>query len=112
MNISSISGMVAIGAGAYNSSKGAVRVFTKLTAVQHAKDKIRCNSVHPGFINTHMTQAALADPAYRQDKLDHTPLGRIGTTEDVAYGVLFLASDESSFMTGSELVIDGGYTAQ
>jgi len=80
------------------------------TAVQHAKDHIRCNSVHPGPIDTDMLKEAAGglEQAYRQ----RVPLGRFGTVEDIAYGVLYLASDESSFVTGSELVIDGGSTAQ
>jgi NAD(P)-dependent dehydrogenase (short-subunit alcohol dehydrogenase family) len=110
VNISSVSGMVALGAPAYNASKGAVRVFTKVTAVHHATDNIRCNSIHPGPIDTPMTQDT--DAARRQEIISKVPLGRYGTSEDIAYGVLYLASDEAAFMTGSELVIDGGYTAQ
>ncbi len=114
VNISSISGLVAIGPPAYIASKGAVRLFTKGTAVQHARDNIRCNSVHPGGVDTPMRQEGLADlsPAERDERLRHVPLGRVATTEEIAYGVLYLASDESSFVTGSELVIDGGYIAQ
>ena len=96
---------------AYSASKGAVRLFTKATAIQYAQDGIRANSIHPGTIQTDMTAALLADPSHYQERLDRTPLRRIGKPEDVAYGALFLASDESSFMTGSELVIDGGRTA-
>ncbi len=110
VNISSVSGMVALGAPAYNASKGAVRVFTKVTAIQHAKDNIRCNSIHPGPIDTPMTQTS--DAARREKIIADVPLGRYGTSEDIAYGVLYLASDEAAFMTGAELVIDGGYTAQ
>ena len=110
VNISSVSGMIALGAPAYNASKGAVRVFTKVTAIQHAKDNIRCNSIHPGPIDTPMTQTT--DPARRNKIVSDVPLGRYGTSEDIAYGVLYLASDEARFMTGAELVIDGGYTAQ
>ena len=114
INISSTAGLVAspYGSAAYTASKGAVRLFTKATAIQHAKDKIRCNSVHPGPIQTAMLQDALADPEVRAERLRRVPLGRIGTVEDIAYGVLYLASDESSYVTGSELVIDGGSTAQ
>ena len=117
INISSIAGMVGLnpgsGAGsAYASSKGAVRLLTKSTAVQYAGEGIRCNSVHPGYIDTVMTARMMAEPGMRQHRIDATPLGRIGTVDDIANGVLFLASDEASFMTGSELVIDGGYTAQ
>jgi cyclopentanol dehydrogenase len=115
INISSIAGLVGgfgPSSGAYGASKGAVRLLTKSTATQYAKDGIRCNSVHPGFIDTPMTERSLSIPATREDRIRRTPLGRIGTPEDIAYGVLYLASDESSFVTGSELVIDGGYTAQ
>ncbi len=113
INISSVAGLVGNHiSAAYTASKGAVRLFTKSTAIQHAGDGIRANSIHPGTIETDMTAQLLADPAGYQDRLDRTPLGRIGRPEDVAYGALFLASDESSYMTGSELVIDGGRTAQ
>ncbi len=114
VNISSTAGLVGspYGSAAYTASKGAVRLFTKVTAMQHAQDKIRCNSVHPGPIDTPMLQESLAEPTRREDFLQRPPLGRIGTPEDIAYGVLYLASDESSFVTGSELVIDGGRTAQ
>ncbi len=112
INISSTAGLVGSNlAAAYSASKGAVRLFTKATAIQYAHDGIRANSIHPGIIQTDMTAALLADPNHYQERLDRTPLGRIGKPEDVAYGALFLASDESSFMTGSELVIDGGRTA-
>ena len=96
----------------YAATKGAVRIFSKGTAVQYAKDNIRCNSVHPGPIDTPMIQEAQSDPAQRRARLQLIPLGRIGTAEDIAYGVLYLASDEAAFVTGSELVIDGGRTAQ
>lgn len=113
VNISSISGMIAVGAPAYNASKGAVRVFTKVTAVEHAKDKIRCNSIHPGPIDTPMLESGHADPAVaREQRLSLIPLGRLGTVDDIACGVLYLASDEASFVTGAELVIDGGFIAQ
>ena len=114
INISSIAGLVGstYGAASYIASKGAVRLFTKATAIQHAKDNIRCNSIHPGPIETLMIQQTLDDRAFLQERLRRIPLGRIGTPEDVAYGVLYLASDESSYVTGSELVIDGGATAQ
>ena len=112
INISSTAGLVGNpnGSPAYTATKGAVRLFTKATAVQHAQDHIRCNSVHPGPIDTDMLKEAAGglEQVYRQ----RVPLGRFGTVEDIAYGVLYLASDESSFVTGSELVIDGGSTAQ
>ena len=113
INISSTAGIVAIGrSAAYNATKGAVRVFSKATAIQHAKDNIRCNSVHPGPIDTAFLQDLIDNPVLLQERLKKVPLGRIGTPEDVAYGVLYLASDESSYVTGSELVIDGGSTAE
>ena len=113
VNISSVAGLIGnFMSSAYTASKGAVRLFTKSTAIQYAQDGIRANSVHPGTIETQMTAPILADEAYRQDRINRTPLGRLGTPNDVAYGVLFLASDEASFMTGSELVIDGGRTAE
>ena len=113
INISSTAGLVGNqGGGAYGASKGGVRLFTKFTAIQHASDNIRANSVHPGPIDTDMIADNLSTPEGRQNSISRIPLGRIGTIEDVALGVLFLASDESSYMTGSELVIDGGITAQ
>jgi cyclopentanol dehydrogenase len=114
INISSVAGLIGTAySAAYGASKGAVRLFTKATAVQYAGDGIRANSIHPGVIETAMTAPnLLADEASRQLSIARHPLGRLGQPEDVAYGALFLASDESSFMTGSELVIDGGLTAQ
>ena len=114
VNISSIAGIIGsrLGIPAYQASKAAVRLLTKSTALQHAADNIRCNSVHPGMIVTAMTDELLSDPAQRQDYLDSIPLGRLGTVDDIANGVLFLASDDSSFVTGSEIVIDGGLIAQ
>ena len=114
VNISSIAGIIGsrLGIPAYQASKGAVRLLTKSTALQHAADNIRCNSVHPGMIVTAMTDQILSDPEQRQGYLDSIPLGRLGTVDDIANGVLFLASDDSSFVTGSEMVIDGGLIAQ
>ena len=114
VNISSIAGLVGspYSGASYAATKGAVRLFTKATAIQYAKEGIRCNSVHPGLLETPMTQDMLADAAHREERTQRIPLGRVGTAEDIAYGVLYLASDESSFVTGSELVIDGGATAQ
>ena len=112
INISSTAGLVgsAQGSPSYNASKGAVRLFTKTVAMQHAKDGIRCNSIHPGPIETDMLKEAFGPD--REERTAMIPLGYVGSTEDIAYGVLYLASDESSFVTGSELVIDGGWTAQ
>ena len=97
---------------AYSAAKGAITLFTKSAALQYAKENIRINSVHPGYADTPLTDKRFSDPAVRQALLDRTPMGRLGTAEDIANGVLFLASDESSWVTGSELVIDGGMTAQ
>ena len=113
INISSTAGLVGSGRGsAYGASKGSVRLFTKYTAIQHAEDGIRANSIHPGPIDTDMIADNIATPEDRAESEARVPLGRIGTVMDVAYGALFLASDESSFMTGAELVIDGGVTAR
>jgi len=112
INISSIYGIVGSGASsAYHAAKGAVRVFTKAAAIQYAKDGIRVNSVHPGFVDTPMTEAHHGIPSVRQARTSQTPLGRLGVSEDIAPGILYLASDQSSFVTGSELVIDGGMTS-
>ena len=113
VNISSVAGLVgSLETTAYTASKGAVRLLTKSTAIQYASEGIRANSIHPGTIETPMTEALLADEAHREDRMNRTPIGRLGRPEDVAYGALYLASDESSFVTGSELVIDGGRTAE
>jgi NAD(P)-dependent dehydrogenase (short-subunit alcohol dehydrogenase family) len=118
INMSSIYGLV--GAGdlpPYHASKGAVRLMSKNDALIYAKDNIRINSIHPGFIWTPLVDAlAQASPegadVFRK-KLDSLhPIGHVGEPDDIAYGVLYLASDESKFLTGTELVIDGGYTAQ
>jgi NAD(P)-dependent dehydrogenase (short-subunit alcohol dehydrogenase family) len=97
---------------AYAASKGGVRLLTKATAIQHAAEQIRCNSVHPGPIDTPMIRGPHRDDSYLEATIGRVPLGRLGTVDDIAYGVLYLASDESSFVTGAELVIDGGRTAQ
>ncbi len=114
VNISSISGIAgqAYVSAVYHASKGAVRIFTKSTAIQYAAEGIRANSIHPGPIDTPMTAARKGDPVAEAESIARIPIGRTGQPEDVAYGVLYLASDESSFVTGSELVIDGGYLAQ
>lgn len=114
INISSTAGLVGSPGetAAYTATKGAVRLFTKATAIQHAKENIRCNSVHPGPIATDMIKDTLENPAAWEQRLRRLPMGRAGTADDVGYGVLYLASDESSYVTGSELVIDGGTTAE
>lgn len=113
VNISSIAGLTGGRTSSYAASKGAVRLLTKSTAIQYASDGIRCNSVHPGVIETPMTTPIMLNTHEgRESSAARHPIGRVGQPEDIAYGVLFLASDESSFMTGSELVIDGGLTAQ
>ena len=113
VNISSISGFVgqAMLHMAYNASKGAVRVMTKSAAVQYAKDGIRVNSVHPGVMPPMRTSKVSADPAWRTKMLAAVPMKREGRVEEVAHAVLFLASDEASYITGTELVVDGGYLA-
>ena len=113
VNISSISGLIGqdyIHMG-YNASKGAVRLMTKSAAVQYAKSGIRVNSVHPGMMPPMRTSVASADPERRRQRLSLIPLGRPGERDEVAYAVLFLASDEASYITGTELVVDGGFTA-
>lgn len=113
INISSISGFVGQDYihMAYNASKGAVRIMTKSAAVQYAKDGIRVNSVHPGVMPPMRTSRVTADAEQRQRMLAQVPMGREGRREEVGYAVLFLASDEASYITGTELVVDGGYLA-
>ena len=112
INISSICGIIGShGNAAYHASKGAVRIFSKAAAIQYAPDKIRVNSIHPGFVDTPMTMPSHCNPEIARKRLEATPLGRFGTPADIAAGCLYLASDESSWVTGSELVIDGGMTA-
>jgi len=113
VNISSISGFVGQDGVhmAYNASKGAVRIMTKTAAVQFAADRIRVNSVHPGFMPPMRTSKTSADPTWRAKMLGAVPMKREGRVEEVAHAVLFLASDEASYITGTELVVDGGYLA-
>ena len=113
VNISSIMGLVGGEEGhpAYHASKGAVRLLTKATAVRYAKDGIRLNSVHPGYMPP-MSTSALETEAHIQAVIGNTPMGRKGRVEEVAKAVLFLASDEASYITGAELAVDGGYTAR
>jgi 3(or 17)beta-hydroxysteroid dehydrogenase len=113
VNLSSISGFVgqAFVHMGYNAAKGAIRVLTKSAAVQYGKDGIRVNSVHPGLMPPMLTSVTAADPALREKVLATVPLGRAGTADEAACAVLFLASDEASYITGTELVVDGGYLA-
>ncbi|HKL34775.1 MAG TPA: glucose 1-dehydrogenase [Salegentibacter sp.] len=114
INLSSIYGIV--GAGDiphYHASKGAVRLMAKNDALIYAKDKIRVNSVHPGFIWTPLVEEFGKDvPDFRENLEKLHPIGHVGQPIDIAYGILYLVSDESKFITGSELVIDGGYTCK
>lgn len=114
VNISSIAG---IGQSlqqepAYAASKGAIRIFTKVTAAQHAKDKIRCNSIHPGPVDTEMFHSAFPDKEVMARRLSRIPLGRMGTVAEIVAAVLYFASDDSAYTSGSELLIDGGAMAQ
>jgi NAD(P)-dependent dehydrogenase (short-subunit alcohol dehydrogenase family) len=113
VNISSVSGFVGQNGihMAYNASKGAVRLMTKSAAVQYARKGIRVNSVHPGVLPAMRSSKATADPAFREKMLAGVPMRREGRVEEVAYAVLFLASDEASYVTGTELVVDGGWLA-
>jgi NAD(P)-dependent dehydrogenase (short-subunit alcohol dehydrogenase family) len=114
VNISSISGITGqhgIHVG-YNASKGAVRTLTKAAAVQHGADNIRVNSVHPGLMPPMRSSGRTADPEVRARMLQRVPLGRAGRVEEVANAVLFLASDEASYITGAELWVDGGSLAR
>lgn len=111
INTSSIWGIAgAAGVAAYTASKGAVRLLSKNVALSYIGDGIRCNSLHPGLIDTPLIEAQ--DAEITAGVLAQTPLGRLGTSREIANGALFLASDESSYMTAAELVLDGGYTAQ
>ncbi len=114
INVSSIYGLVGSPSStAYHAAKGAIRLFTKAAAVQYAPENIRVNSVHPGYCLTPLTSDGYNTDATRRDwSLERIPIGRLGNADDIAYGMLYLASDESSFVTGAELVIDGGTTAQ
>jgi len=113
INLSSVSGIVGQGFihVGYNASKGAVRLITKSGAAQHGRDNIRVNSVHPGLMPPMRTSGRTADPETRAKTLKGVPMGRAGEVDEVAYAILFLASDESSYVTGAELVVDGGWTA-
>ncbi len=113
VNVSSIFGLIGSPSStAYHAAKGAVRIFTKAAAVQYAGEGIRVNSVHPGYVDTPMTHKYFTDPGLFARRTESVPMKRFGTAEEIAYGILYLASDEASYVTGAELVIDGGTTAQ
>ena len=114
VNLSSIYGLIgAPDAPPYHAAKGGVRLMSKTDALLYAADHIRVNSVHPGFIWTPMVEHFLTDQGASRASIDELhPIGHMGEPDDIAYGILYLASDESKFVTGSELVIDGGYTAR
>jgi NAD(P)-dependent dehydrogenase (short-subunit alcohol dehydrogenase family) len=98
-------------AAAYQASKGAVRLLSKTAAVEYARQGVRINSVHPGVIATPMIQDLLDDQGDQQPDIQRTPMLRAGRADEVAPAILFLACDDSSFVTGAELVVDGGLTA-
>ncbi len=113
VNLSSISGFVGqefVHMG-YNGAKAAIRVMTKSAAVQYARENIRVNSVHPGVMPPMRTSVTAADPKIREKTIESIPMRRAGRVEEAAYAMLFLASDEASYITGTELVVDGGYLA-
>jgi len=111
VNISSIAGIIGGGSlSAYHASKGGVRILTKTAAIQYAKENIRVNSVHPGGVDTEILSPFGME--WKQAMTRAHPMGRIASSDEIAYGVLYLASKESSFVTGTELVIDGGFVAQ
>ena len=115
VNVSSIRGLVAgLNTGSYAAAKAGVRLFTKSTALEcaAARNGVRANSVHPGQVETPLTAPALTDAAKARAMADLIPLGRVGQPNEIAAAIVFLASDESSFMTGAEVTIDGGFTAQ
>jgi NAD(P)-dependent dehydrogenase (short-subunit alcohol dehydrogenase family) len=115
VNLSSIRGIIGgVDVAGYCAAKGGVRLFTKATALECAAlgNGVRANSVHPGLIETPLAAAVFADPAKAAQRLANIPLGRMGQAEEIADAILFLAGAESRYMTGAELVIDGGYTAQ
>lgn len=112
VNISSYTAIIGQGFNHYTASKGAVRAFSKAASTEFAKDGIRVNAIFPGVIDTPMTQSLSASKDVLNYLVQATPLKRLGTPEDIAQAALFLSSDESSFITGAELVIDGGFSAQ
>lgn len=114
INIGSISALTGstVPQDAYASAKCALIVLTKSIAIQFAKEKIRCNIIHPGMINTPMQHEYMKNPKWLQAVIDDVPMGRFGEPDDIANAALFLASDESSYMTGAEMIVDGGFCAK
>ena len=113
VNISSIAGLVGSGGPfSYTASKGGVRLLTKNVAFNYGPDHIRCNSIHPGTIKTPMSAPSLSIPAILDRMLQGIPLKYVGEADDIAYACVYLASDESNYVTGAELAVDGGYSAQ
>jgi NAD(P)-dependent dehydrogenase (short-subunit alcohol dehydrogenase family) len=114
INVGSVSALCGftVAQDSYTSSKGALIALTKSLAIQFARQNVRCNIIHPGIIETPMQAPYLADPAKRRSFEEGIPLGRIAQPREIAYVALFLASDESSYVTGAEIVADGGFTAQ
>ena len=113
VSISSIAGIIGSKQSvAYNSAKGAIRLFTKSVAIQYAAQGIRANTIHPGPMATQMLDELFITKEEFEERRKGVPLGRFATVRDISYGALFLSSDEASLITGSELVIDGGWTAQ
>ncbi|MBA4538651.1 SDR family oxidoreductase [Bacillus aquiflavi] len=112
VNISSYTALIGMGTNTYTASKGAVRAISKAASAQYGKDGIRVNAVFPGIIKTPMTEKLTESSEILKRLISATPLQRLGTADDVARSVLFLASDDASYITGAELVIDGGFSAQ
>lgn len=112
VNVSSIAGITGNAGGfAYTASKGGSRLLTKGSAIELAEKGIRVNSVHPGFVDTPLVRNLEGAQKFKEEAIAHTPLRRGGAPDEIAQGILFLASDEASFVTGAELIIDGGFTA-
>lgn len=113
INISSMAAMTGSPSNtAYHAAKGAIRSFTKSAAIQLASDGIRVNSLHPGYADTPFTASPFSEPGALEGRLAKVPMGRLGTADEIANVILYLASDESSYVTGAELVVDGGFLAQ
>ncbi len=112
VNMSSMHGIVGCRSAEYSAAKGAIRNFTKACAIQYGAEGIRVNSIHPGNADTAQAQWLMSDPEWVKLWEQEAPLGRIGTADEIAYCILYLASDESSYVTGAELVVDGGILAK